>query len=89
MLQEGVLRGVLRIAIIALWIALLEPAGFRVAGIVAYVALALVTVRESLTIGRIARYLRVAIAFVVFELLFVHALKVPLPDGTLFAGALN
>ncbi|MCC7326770.1 MAG: tripartite tricarboxylate transporter TctB family protein [Burkholderiales bacterium] len=90
MLQEGVLRGVLLIAIIALWIALLEPAGFRVAGIVAYLALALVTVREPLTIGRIARYLLVAIAFVVvFELLFVHALKVPLPAGTLFAGTLN
>lgn len=88
LLQEGVLRGVLLIVIIALWIALLEPAGFRVAGIVAYLLLALVTVREPLTIGRVARYLLVAIAFVVaFELLFVHALKVPLPAGTLFAGA--
>lgn len=90
MLQEDALRGLLLIVIMALWIALLEPVGFRVASIVAYLALALVTVREPLTIWRVTRYLLVAIVFVVaFELLFVHMLKVPLPSGTLFAGALR
>lgn len=83
--REGLLRGLLLIAVISLWIVLLEPAGFALAGVIAYVALALITEREPLTWWRAVRFLVVAIAFVLaFQLLFVHGLKVQLPTGSLF-----
>lgn len=83
--RDGLLRGALLVAVISLWIALLEIAGFIAAGVVAYVALALVTERAALTWSRVLRFLVVAIAFVVaFQLIFVLGLKVQLPKGTLW-----
>lgn len=83
--RDGLLRGLLLIAVISLWIAMLERAGFALAGVIAYVALALITEREPLTWRRLARFLVVAVAFVAaFQLVFVHFLKVQLPVGTLF-----
>ncbi len=83
--REGLLRGLLLIAVISLWIVLLERAGFALAGVIAYVALALVTEREPLTWRRLLRFAVVAIAFVAaFQLVFVHLLKVQLPVGTIF-----
>ncbi len=83
--RDGLVRGLLLIAVISLWIAMLERAGFALAGVIAYVALALVTEREPLTWRRVFRFMVVAITFVAaFQLVFVHFLKVQLPVGTLF-----
>ncbi len=83
--REGLLRGVLLIAVVSLWIMLLERVGFALAGVIAYVALALITEREPLTWRRLLRFAVVAIAFVAaFQLVFVQVLKVQLPAGTIF-----
>jgi putative tricarboxylic transport membrane protein len=83
-LNEGLVRGVLLIAVMSLWIALLERAGFVVAGVVAYVALALVTERAPPTWQRVLRFLLAAVILVVlFQLIFVMGLKVQLPRGWL------
>jgi len=82
---DGWVRGVLLMAVMSLWIALLEPVGFVVAGVVAYVLLALITEREPMTLWRFLRFVLVAAAFVIaFQVIFVHGLNVQLPTGTLF-----
>jgi Tripartite tricarboxylate transporter TctB family len=83
--SDGLLRGLLLIAVMSIWIVLLERTGFVAAGVLAYVALALVTERERITFGRVLRFLAVAVVFVAgFQLLFVRVLKVQLPGGALF-----
>jgi hypothetical protein len=84
--RDGWARGALLILVMSLWIALFEKVGFVAAGVAAYVALALITERDPLTLRRLIRFVLVAVAFVaVFQLVFVQGLKVPLPVGTLFA----
>jgi len=86
--RDGWVRGAALILVMALWIALFEKVGFVAAGIAAYVALAIITERDPLTLRRLVRFLLVAVAFVVvFQLVFVQGLKVPLPVGTLFAAS--
>ncbi len=83
--RDGILRGLLLIAVMSLWIAVLETAGFAVAGVAAYLALAVITEREPLTWRRMIRFILVAVAIVVaFQLVFVYGLKVQLPTGTMF-----
>ncbi|MEO8080680.1 MAG: tripartite tricarboxylate transporter TctB family protein [Caldimonas sp.] len=85
--REGWIRGAMLIVILALWIGLLERVGFVPTGIVAFVAIAIVTGRDAITVGRLIRFVVVATVVVVaFQLLFVEGLKVQLPTGTWLAG---
>ena len=84
--RDGWRRGVLLVVAMALWIGLLERAGFVVAGVVAFIALGLITERDPLTAMRLLRLGVAAVVVVVaFQLLFVQGLKVQLPSGSLFA----
>jgi hypothetical protein len=84
LVNAGLGRGLLLVALMSLWIALLEWAGFVAAGIVAYVALALVTEREPLSWPRVLRFVAAGVVLVVFfQLVFVVGLKVQLPKGVL------
>ncbi len=84
--RDGWARGALLILVMSLWIALFETVGFAAAGVAAYIALALITERDPLTLRRLIRFLLVAVAFVaVFQLVFVQGLKVPLPVGTWYS----
>lgn len=83
--RDGWLRGLLMALVMALWIGLLERVGFVVAGISAFVALAVITEREPVTWRRLLRFALIAIAVVAaFQLLFVQGLKVQLPTGSFF-----
>lgn len=84
--REGWMRGLLMVAVMALWIGLLERAGFVATGVTAFVALALITDRRPTTPMRLFQVALVAAVVVVsFQLLFVQGLKVQLPTGTWFA----
>ncbi len=83
--RDGAMRSLLLMLVMAGWIAALDRAGFAVSGVIGFVALAAITDREPLTVGRLVRYLLAAAVVVIgFQLLFVHGLKVQLPPGTLF-----
>ncbi len=83
--RDGWMRGALMVVVMALWIALLERAGFAVAGVVAFFALAVITDREPSTPKRLLGFLVVALVVVIgFQLLFVQGLKVQLPAGRWF-----
>lgn len=84
--REGWLRGLLMVVVMALWIGLLERAGFVATGVAAFVILAVITDRRPPTLVRLLQVALVAVAVVVsFQLLFVQGLKVQLPSGTWFA----
>ena len=79
---DGVVRSILLILTILAWIALLEPLGFVVSGVVSFVALALIANRDPLTLRRVILYAIVALVVVnAFDLLFLRVLKVTLPRG--------
>ncbi len=83
--REGAVRGILMVGVTAAWIALLERAGFAVAGVVAFFLLALITDREPPTVRRLLGFIVVSLVVVIgFQLLFVHGLKVQLPAGKWF-----
>lgn len=83
--RDGAMRSLLLVLVIAGWIAALERVGFAVAGVIGFVALAAITDRESLSVGRLIRFLLAAVLVVIgFQVLFVYGLKVQLPSGMLF-----
>lgn len=83
--KDGAVRGLLMVAVTAAWIAVLERAGFALAGVVAFFLLTLITDREPPTVRRLLGFVVVSLVVVIgFQLLFVHGLKVQLPAGRWF-----
>lgn len=80
-------RRVGAVVAIALWIALIPIVGFAPASVVGFVAVGVTAKYEPWTARQWLLFCLLAVACVaVLTLFFIHALGVPLPQGSLFRG---
>jgi len=86
--REGLLRSAALVAVLLLWVALLEPIGFAPSSGVGFLVLALIANREPLRPRRLAGFALAAVVCVLaLQLVFQNGLGVRLPAATWWSAA--